>query len=143
MKSITLNNGYEYRSFWGGEYIGKREPRTNGRITICGERSMMRKYHTLRKVNEGGRDWIIERQTQPAPWESKYFNHFDVFSTDGRFHIARYRSNGGYGWDWVYKIYEAYTWRDNMQSTFGNHVKGVGDREFTTLKEAMNAVKDY
>ena len=144
MKSITLNNGFEYRAWWGGSYRRPLEtPKTSVKrgITISGDCCELRKYHNLRLVNEGGREWIIEHQRQGGSFTpSKSLNHMDIKSTDGKYHIARYRDQGGYGFGFIYLIYEAYTWRENMQSTFGDHVRGIGAKEFRTAKEAMEAL---
>ena len=131
MITITLESGFEYTSYYGGDYRAPMEKRTHKRangllVTMTGDFNMLRNYHDLESITSAGRGWIHNKTT--GNYKSK----------DGLFSISKYHGKNNKP---IYMIYSAYTWRKNMQSTFGNHVRGVRAKEFESAAEAMEAVK--
>ena len=130
MKSIQLESGFVYQSFWGGDYCDSSKY-PNLRKFDIGPYNRIRHYHDLTLHTVDGLQWIEEYQIDKAfPQES--CAHHDWFSCDGWFHITVYLDTHGYK---TYRLFKASTWRDNMESTFGNYLPRY-DYAFNSFEEA-------
>jgi len=144
MQTITLENGFKYQSFWGGEL---RQPsdellkRYNYKH-VWGDYNSVRKYHELTLHDINGIKWIEEYQKE-ADHPQDYCDHHDFYSCDGKYHIAKFhiwsnpRDNSVY-----FVVFKASAQRDNMQSTFGDYLFHK-DTTFNTFKECAEAVATH
>jgi len=141
MKSITLDNGFIYQAFWGGHLVDPA--RLNipeaARDIYAGTFYTPRQYHDLTKHTVSGIDWIEEWQRDPNFPDDRSCHH-DWYSCDGHYHIARYHDDRGKPY---HVVFQATTWRKNMQSTFGDYVQGIGSKEFNTFKQAARAAAKF
>ena len=129
--SITLDNGFIYQSWWGGDLVDPS--RFNFSPDDIGIHCRIRRYHHLEKITVNGTDWVKEYQIDPH-YPSDRFAHHDYYSVDGLFHVAVY--HGEYDRPY-YPLFGASTPRKNMQSTFGNYVNGHKD-PFKSFKLAAS-----
>ena len=135
--SITLDNGYKYQSYWGGEL---RKAFSKPAVGEMGERCSIRRYHTLELITVNGVDWIKSYQDDPN-FPNSY--HLEYKSMCGNYKIAEYYAGSSVDSGKVFYPFQCSTWRDNMQSTFGNYLNGHRGETFTTFKKAAVMVAAY
>lgn len=119
MKAITLDNGAEYTNGWVGPPMHP---------------------HNLRRLTIGGKKWVMELNIDPN-FPARIFRHWDLLSECGNYKVSRYFLNADPRCPY-YLAYEAYTWRKDMQSTFGHHVAGIWDKKFNTARAAVDAINE-
>jgi hypothetical protein len=127
MKSVTLDNGVEYVAFWGGDLV---KPSKNTKAE--GEYSRIRDYHDVSIVRVDGLGWVHEYH------EDGDDPHEDYKSMCGHYHIRPVFEV--YSGKTLYKPYQCSTWRENLQSTFGELINGFYYQRFETFESAARAV---
>jgi len=129
MQSVQLN-GFTFTSFWGGE---ERTPKkdTPFRNKIAkGNYCKMRTYHDLETLEVNGKKWVKVTYKDPDFPESQGVEHY--LSECGKYKIQKFGKKKKY-----FVIYESYTWRKELKSTFGNRVT---NKEFLTFEEAAKYI---
>lgn len=135
MRAFTLPSGAIFQSFWGGQ---PRKAITLPDGRHVGEHSTVRIYHELTPISCGGIQWIkCYKQDDNHAHAGDRWAHCVWLSTCGHYKIVRYRDARDAPY---FLAYAACTWRKDMQSTFGNYIPSLGNRQFPSFEVAAEAV---
>lgn len=134
-ESIGINvDGFVYVSFWDGQIV---KPRSFNDI-LKGEYCAMRDYHDLSLMEVGGKRWVKEYHPSDDADDPTYDDYEVYFSTCGYYKVVKIYHEIKNTTKFV--VYRCVTWKRHMKSTFGNHVKEIGDNCFSCFEDAAKEV---